>query len=107
MAGFTTPLPATSAIGMTVIPGGPAGEHSASGISKEDRLIGVSLACVDAQGELLTTDLTGEFVIPDDTNNVIRNPGGNNTTSGTLIVVYLRDGKRIFRNIAEARAARA
>jgi hypothetical protein len=104
---FTTPIPAASALAMAVVAGGPAGEHSASGVSKEDKIIAVTFGRVGSQGELLTTDLTGEFVIPDDVNNVVRNRGGTDSSQGTLIINFLRDGKRIFANVVEARAARS
>ena len=89
----TGPIPAPN-VRHLVRAGGPAGRHIASGVSKEDYLLSVDYAREMPDGRLQVTDITAEFTLPEDLNNVVDNQGGTDTSDGSLIVVYCTDGRK-------------
>ena len=76
----------------TIISGGSAGDHTVSGISTDDQLIGV--VKIDGTADTGTGDMTwacsdlaSEFSITAD--DTINNTGGTDTTGAVLLVTYL------------------
>lgn len=79
-------------VGIAVLAGGPVGELIASGVGKYDQLLSIDLFMRGAHG-FERRDVTEAFAIS--VNNRIENVGdGLDTSGGTLIVTYWRDGAK-------------
>ena len=79
-------------VGIAVLAGGPTGELIASGVSVGDQLLGVDLFMRGVDG-FERRDVTEAFAIS--ANNRIESVGdGVDTTGGTLIVTYWKDGAK-------------
>lgn len=73
-----------------VIAGGAAGDHTVTGITVNDELIGVTRYVGAGVAVTDVADLTDEFTISDA--DEINNTGGTNTTGDKLVVSYMRRG---------------
>lgn len=72
-------------LGIALIDGGTAGDHTVAGITTKDTLISVhSLA--SSTDVLSTADLTSEFSIT--AANTVNNTGGTSSANGALLVMW-------------------
>lgn len=69
------------------IAGGAAGNHTLTGISTEDSLLGIAHVTIDTDGTVAdTTDILSEFSITSD--DTLNNAGGTGTTDDLLLILW-------------------
>lgn len=76
----------TGFLKMARVAGGAAGNHTVTGITTADAIVGVLYFIGAGTDVTNVTDLTAEFSIT--ATNTINNTGGTATTGGALVVFY-------------------
>lgn len=75
---------------LAIVTGGSAGDHTVSGLSRDDKLKSVHYIGYDSSGNAMEAgDITDEFDIPDDEDEVINNDDGTDTSDQLLVVAFV------------------